>query len=143
MKTILLSIIALCSTVAAWAQNVLVTAVLHHESQTTLFTGSHALVRAYDAAVDGDVITLSSGYFEAPVIAKAVSIYGSGCEGDATTQRNSTSITTDFTIKTSDSSTLSNIHLEGIQFCEKVNCSTVGELCGRKVSHEQRVLLLC
>ncbi|MGN0210933.1 MAG: hypothetical protein ACI391_07455, partial [Muribaculaceae bacterium] len=107
MKTILLSIIALCSTVAAWAQNVLGTAVLHHESQTTLFTGSHALVRAYDAAVDGDVITLSSGYFEAPVIAKAVSIYGSGCEGDATTQRYYTSITTDFTIKTSDSSTLS------------------------------------
>ena len=124
MKTILLSIIALCSTVAAWAQNVLGTAVLHHESQTTLFTGSHALVRAYEAAVDGDVITLSSGYFEAPVIAKAVSIYGSGCEGDATTKRNPTYITTDFTIKTSDSSTLSNIHLEGIQFCEKVNCST-------------------
>lgn len=122
MKTILLSIIALCSTVAAWAQNVLVTAVLHHESQTTLFTGSHALVRAYDAAVDGDVITLSSGYFEAPVIAKAVSIYGSGCEGDATTQRYATYITTDFTIKTSDSSTLSDIHLEGLQFHGKFNC---------------------
>ena len=124
MKTILLSIIALCSTVAAWAQNELATAVLHHESQTTLFTGSHALVMAYEAAVDGDVITLSSGSFVAPVIAKAVSIYGSGCEGDATTQRNPTYITGEFTIKTSDNSTLSNIHLEGIQFCEKVNCST-------------------
>ena len=124
MKTILLSIIALCSTVAAWAQNELATAVLHHESQTTLFTGSNALVMAYEAAVDGDVITLSSGSFVAPVIAKAVSIYGSGCEGDATTKRNPTYITGEFTIKTSDNSTLSNIHLEGIQFCEKVNCST-------------------
>ena len=124
MKTILLSIIALCSTVAAWAQNELATAMLHHESQTTLFTGSNALVMAYEAAVDGDVITLSSGSFEAPVITKAVSIYGSGCEGDATTQRNPTYITGEFTIKTSDNSTLSNIHLEGIQFCEKVNCST-------------------
>lgn len=124
MKTILLSIIALCSTVAAWAQNELATAVLHHESQTTLFTGSNALVMAYEAAVDGDVITLSSGSFEAPkpVIAKAVSIYGSGCEGDATTKRYATYITSDFTIKTSDSSTLSNIHLEGIQFYGKFNC---------------------
>lgn len=116
MKKIVFIIIALCSTMATWAQNELLTAVLHHEGQARCFTGSNAFVLAEAAAVDGDVITLSSGTFLAATITKSISVYGAGFENDPTTSRVPTRFPSIFTVKSADGETLSNVHLEGILF---------------------------
>ena len=80
MKKILLSIIALCSTMWAGAQNEILTAVLHHGSDTKSFTGVNAFIQANAAADDGDVITLSPGSFNVSDIKKSITVYGAGFE---------------------------------------------------------------
>ena len=121
MKKILTTILALYSVIAIWAQNEHVSAVLIHESTTTLFTGTKALVKAYEAAVDGDVITLSSGIFKfTPTISKSISIYGAGFETEEATGGEITNITAEFYINTQNGSTLSKVHVEGIYFSAKV-----------------------
>ncbi len=83
MKKILLSIIALCCTVVAGAQQTdQISAVLQVEGQTPqVFYGASALKSAIEAAPDkGGVITLSSGQFSPVTINKCVRIYGSGLQ---------------------------------------------------------------
>ena len=63
MKKILLSIIALCYTLVAGAQNEIMTVVLQHGNDVSTFTGANAFINANAQAVDGDVITLSAGAF--------------------------------------------------------------------------------
>ena len=53
-------------------------ATLNHEGTISTFYGTTALKEAYDAAVDGDVITLASGSYSAIDLTKAVSICGAG-----------------------------------------------------------------
>lgn len=53
-------------------------AVLFHEGAITNYTSATALQQALEAAADGDVITLSSGLFQAADITKNVSIRGAG-----------------------------------------------------------------
>lgn len=87
MKKILLSIVALCCTVAAGAQNSsqIVSAILQTGDVTTIYYGQGALVSAYNAAVDGSVITLTSGLFTSPGdIKKSIRIYGAGFEDGIT-----------------------------------------------------------
>ena len=81
MKKILLSIIALCCTMAAGAQQTdQISAILQVEGQTPqVFYGASALNSAIAAAPDkGGVITLTSGQFNPVTINKCVRIYGSG-----------------------------------------------------------------
>jgi len=83
MKKILLSIVALCCTVVAGAQQTdQISAVLQVEGQTPqVFYGASALKSAIEAAPDkGGVITLSSGQFSPVTISKCVRIYGSGLQ---------------------------------------------------------------
>lgn len=83
MKKILLSIIALCCTMAVGAQQTdQISAVLQVEGQTPqVFYGASALKSAIEAAPDkGGVITLSSGQFSPVTINKCVRIYGSGLQ---------------------------------------------------------------
>ena len=83
MKKILLSIVALCCTVVAGAQQTdQISAVLQVEDQTPqVFYGASALKSAIEAAPDkGGVITLSSGQFSPVTINKCVRIYGSGLQ---------------------------------------------------------------
>lgn len=61
----------------AFGQNQLV-ATLAHNGTTTFFYGSSALQAAHDAAENGDAIILSGGYFDAPVVTKALKIIGAG-----------------------------------------------------------------
>ena len=69
MRKLLLTLLALCCPMATWAQNELLTAMLHHEGETTLFIGPESFIEAEEASADGDVITLSSGDFKLlPVI---------------------------------------------------------------------------
>ena len=88
MKKILLSIVALCCTIAAGAQNSSqqLTAILQpSEGDPTVFYGIDALKNAYNAAEDGSVITLTSGLFNPPGdIKKSISIYGAGFEDGIT-----------------------------------------------------------
>ena len=59
-------------------------ATLNHEGTISTFYGTSALKDAYNAAVDGDVITLASGSYSAIDLTKAVSICGAGMGlGDA------------------------------------------------------------
>ena len=53
-------------------------ATLDHEGTVSVFTGKDAFINAHEAAIDGDVITLSSGEFNATEITKAISLYGAG-----------------------------------------------------------------
>ena len=89
MKKILLSIVALCCTVVAGAQNSSQqqTAILQKgdgtaEGSVTVYYGSDALKEAYNAAdEEGCVITLTSGQFNFSMdIKKAIAIYGVGFE---------------------------------------------------------------
>lgn len=81
--------------------NEVATATLTHGNQTLVFTGRDALQKAYVAAADsGDVITLSSGFFEFKgdsyagnhVCSKSLSIYGAGFENDTITGTTPTQI---------------------------------------------------
>lgn len=85
MKKIVLSLIVLVMTTVSFAQNTLV-AVLSHETNVQMFYGPSALVNAVEAAVSGDVITLSAGRFTPCNITKGITIRGIGAEGENITQ---------------------------------------------------------
>lgn len=75
----LFSLLALLVTVtfAAGAQSVQV-ATLTHDGTISSYTGANALRDAYTAAVDGDVITLSSGSFSSVNFEKRITVRGAG-----------------------------------------------------------------
>ena len=79
MKQFLLTLIAMMATTVSYAQNNLV-AVLSHDSEVQMFYGSSALINAVDAAVSGDVITLSGGTFGWAKITKGITIRGAGAD---------------------------------------------------------------
>ena len=116
MKKILLSIIALCCTLAAGAQNEIMTVVLQHGNDVSTFTGANAFINANAEAVDGDVITLSSGAFNVSPITKSITVYGAGFEKDVATTTDVSKINGQLNIGESGGETLANIHLEGISF---------------------------
>lgn len=62
MKKIVLLAFALIASVVTFAQVPMAT--LDHNDTITVFYSDQALERAYEAAVDGDIITLSEGTFE-------------------------------------------------------------------------------
>ena len=59
-------------------------ATLQHGDSISFFYGSDALVNAHEVAENGDIITLSSGSFAAPVwgVEKAITLRGAGCVAD-------------------------------------------------------------
>ena len=81
MKKFLLSLVAfmLMSVTSALAQTSLV-ATLSHDGKLSTYYGPDALSEAYEDAVDGDVITLSSGIFKTITVSKAITIRGAGME---------------------------------------------------------------
>lgn len=62
-------------------------ATLNHNDTITAYYGSEAFIAAHNAAVHGDIITLSPGYFSPTDITKAVSIRGAGMLYDTTANR--------------------------------------------------------
>ena len=78
-KTILSLIVAAVGTLSCFAQDGFI-ATLSHGSNLSTFTGEDALAQAYNAAVDGDVITLSPGVFTAIDINKCITLRGAGCK---------------------------------------------------------------
>lgn len=79
-----LFVLLLASTKHAFAQNNVAT-LQHNDTITGVFYGQNALGEAHAAAVNGDVITLSSGIFSACEIHKEITIHGAGCGCDSLT----------------------------------------------------------
>ena len=123
MKKMILSLVAtmLCAT-ATYAQSSML-ATLSHDGTISTFYGSLALRDAYNAANNGDVITLSSGTFNAVDIAKAVTIRGAGMGIDSTAHTEPTIITGDFKIAIPDSVT-ARLTLEGLYHNHKITIAT-------------------
>lgn len=125
MKKILLSIIALCCTLMAGAQDSdQISAVLQVEDQTPqVFFGASALKSAIEAAPDhGGVITLTSGQFNAADITKDVIIYGAGFETDAEKGVFTTSIRGDINVNLPEGiSAPHGIFVEGIWVTGNIN----------------------
>ena len=103
MKKLFLSMVAaIVAATATFAQSSTL-AVLSHEGQLSTFYGSGALKSALSAANHGDVITLSSGTFDAADITKAVTIRGAGMETDTLTKTYPTRLLANFKIDVPDS----------------------------------------
>ena len=96
----------------AFAQGSLL-ATLNHEGTISTFYGATAWKQAHDAAVNGDVVTLSSGNFVAVDITKAITVRGAGMGLDTTAGIEPTIITGDFKINIADAGSY-RLTLEGI-----------------------------
>lgn len=116
MKKLLLLFAAMLVAVAAsHAQTP--TATLSHEGTVKCFYGADAFVNAVDEAADGDIINLSSGYFNGTDIDKAVSIKGAGMSADTINVIEQTIIGLD---GKSHSITNNDVNIEGIYFLNRV-----------------------
>lgn len=126
-KRFIFSVIALCCTMVAWAQNnQSVTAILQHVVDGTetvkVYVGKEAFKKAYNDAVNGDVITLSSGSFDTPSpFQKELSVYGAGYEEDAASGTAVTTLNNSINIK--DIESLSNLHFEGLRINSTITCN--------------------
>ena len=94
-------------------------ATLNHEGTISTFYGAQAWKNAHEAAVNGDVVTLSSGSFLATNITKAITVRGAGIGIDPTVVVEPTVITGDFNINIEDSGS-SRLTLEGIYSNNKI-----------------------
>lgn len=112
MKRLVLSLFALVCATVSFAQNSLL-ATLSHEGNVTTFYGASALRDAHNAAVHGDVITLSSGSFNPVYIKKAITLRGAGMAVDSVHNILPTIISGNFSISIPDSVT-QRLTLEGI-----------------------------
>lgn len=95
-------------------------ATLQHGDEISAFYGVNALIAAHEAAVDGDVITLSSGQFHSADLTKAITLRGAGVEADTNTYNTPTYVTGDFTINIPNETLMLNV--EGIFFQNQMNC---------------------
>ena len=91
MKRLFYFLFVLCTSVMASAQSPLV-ATLTHNGNISTFYGASALSQAHEAAVDGDVINLSSGAFNAVDITKRLTIRGAGMDVNSETNTEPTII---------------------------------------------------
>lgn len=114
MKKSFFSLLAalLCCINPIFAQSSML-ATLNHDGAVSVFYGATALKEAHEAAVHGDVITLSSGNFVAVDITKAITLRGAGMMFDSITQAEPTIISGDFSINITDS-TSERLTYEGI-----------------------------
>lgn len=115
MKKLFFSLVAamMCAT-ASFAQGSLL-ATLSHDGEISVFYGSNALKTAVDAAENGDVITLSSGQFNAVNITKNITLRGAGMSisTDSINPHEMTIIQGAFSINVADSLS-GRINMEGL-----------------------------
>ena len=121
MKKLFLILTAIVVNVGAtFAQDTFV-ATLEHNGEYTDFYNSTALDAAYNAAEDGDIITLSAGAFSCPTITKGVTIRGIGLGLGLGGQY--TAITSAVDIYANDDK---KINLEGLYFITTLNIYSDG-----------------
>ncbi len=116
MKKILMTwVVAVFAVLQAQAQSSVI-ALLSHEGNVTTFNGATALQKAHEAAVNGDVITLSSGTFHSVDITKGVTVRGAGMLPDTLMGTEPTVVSGDFTFNMAEAGDDAATSFEGIQF---------------------------
>lgn len=118
MKKALLILATLCIATLGFAQQRLAT--LYHNDTISTYYGQSALSQAHAAAVNGDVITLSSGLFDAIEITKAVTIRGAGMWPIDSLNIENTVISGNMTLNVPYDS-LHNLEIEGMKFVSYIN----------------------
>ncbi len=113
MKKILLTVWLCVSLMHVYAQEV---ATLYHTAQdsTSIYYGMDAFKDAYKAAVDGDVITLSSGTFHSCDITKEITIRGAGMQADTVNNIAPTVLMGDFQVYSENKHPDYRLSMEGI-----------------------------
>lgn len=119
MKKLFLSLVALAATTLSYAQSS-VLATLSHEGEISTYYGATALKQAHAAAQHGDVITLSSGSFQAVDITKAVTIRGAGMQTDSIAKIYPSVVVGTFYIDVADSLE-QHLTIEGIYYANTVS----------------------
>ena len=157
MKKLLLSLVALLGAIAVNAQVVseTISATLQNGETTTVYYGTDALKTALNNAVDGSIITLSSGTFSTPGnITKSVKIYGAGYENDPVTGVARTFLDGGINMSGVEGVHVDNFYMEGlyvngavyiadagsdelIEGVKLVKCRTTNILSGRKYRRQQ------
>ena len=79
-RLVLAMLVCLAGVTNAFAQDQI--AVLQHEGVITTYYGGNAFIDAYNAAENGDMITLSAGNFNTCDISKLITIHGAGVRQD-------------------------------------------------------------
>ena len=98
-KLFLTLVLAVMGFTAAMADDATtLVATLNHGGALTAYYGKGALVDAYKAASNGDVITLSAGTFTATNIVKEITVRGAGMLPEANTNNGSTLLEGNFNI---------------------------------------------
>lgn len=95
-------------------------ATLSHEGNITTYYGAVALKDAYEAASNGDVITLSSGTFSAVNIEKAITIRGAGMSSNPNMGAMPTILTGDFQVTDPEERGDNKLTIEGIYHNSKI-----------------------
>lgn len=124
-----LLMIVVCASFCASAQTSQIATLLHDGEVSTFYSGT-ALSEAYEAAVDGDVITLSAGAFSAPYqIRKSITIRGAGMGlTNVGGYTQPTTILDPITFVRSDRDETTNITLEGLYFMKEVRVENPGRI---------------
>ena len=120
MKKSIILAIALVMSVATFAQQL---ATLNHNDSITAYYGMNALQQAHSAAVNGDIITLSSGIFNSVNITKAVTIRGAGAWVDTNSNSN-TILYNSFSLNVPADS-VHHLTFEGLYFMNAVEYTEV------------------
>ena len=81
MKRIIFAICTILCANVLFAQEQLAT--LKHNGNISVYYGANAFVEAYNAAANGDIITLSDGMFNAITITKEITLRGNGAQPDS------------------------------------------------------------
>ena len=81
MKRIIFAICTILCANVLFAQEQLAT--LKHNGNISVYYGANAFVEAYNAAANGDIITLSDGMFNATTISKEITLRGNGAQPDS------------------------------------------------------------
>lgn len=111
----------LLAQIVVYAQNQIVT--LSHDGNVSTFYGANALSSAHNAAQDGDVLTLSSGSFNAVDITKRITIRGAGMGikiDDTDAYIDPTLILGNFNV-TADGNSDNHLTIEGIRHDETID----------------------
>lgn len=133
-KKLLLALICLPVALAGFSAQL--TATLQSGDKVTPFYGASSFVDAYNAAIDGDVITLSPGLFTSAEIQKSITVIGTyafSTDDSKTTRFSSLTVSADnvtleglrftssLTIKGADQLTISRCYIPGLEEAEKTD----------------------
>ena len=114
MKRVIFAICTILCANVLFAQEQLAT--LKHNGNISVYYGANAFVEAYNAAANGDIITLSDGMFNAITITKEITLRGNGAQPDSVRGTQGTYFLTQ--IKVQNLQDTASFEAEGIFFQE-------------------------